>query len=184
VYNVARIYELLGEMDHAIAFYKRYRDLLPPDEKAERERTDLTLQRLQGVREHSVSPQAGRPLQVTKRGVADGPFWGIASVAAGALAGSAATGILALTTEHRAEQFRLGPDGSEKARQHLVDQANRLALASDITLLAGVSLGVTAILMYALRVRTVTLPEQPRARIGFDLQASPTGAMIALRGRL
>ena len=42
VYNVARVYELLGEIDQAIAFYRRYRDMLPANERAERERTVLT----------------------------------------------------------------------------------------------------------------------------------------------
>jgi tetratricopeptide (TPR) repeat protein len=181
-YNVARVYELLGEIDHAIAFYRRYRDLLPVQEQAERERIALTLQRLEGARVHTAQPNA-QPLTVRKRGVADAAFWSVASGGAAALAACATTGVLALTTEHQSERFRLGRDGGEKGRQELIDRADRLALASDAMLVIGASLGVSAILMYALRVRTVTVAPT-RAHLELDVRASREGALLALRGRL
>jgi tetratricopeptide (TPR) repeat protein len=83
VYNVARVYELLGEIDHAIAFYKRYRNMLPASEHAERERTTLTLLRLEGAREQvsgsPPSPRPPAPLEQRKRHSADATFWVFAS---------------------------------------------------------------------------------------------------------
>ena len=79
VYNVARVYELLGEIDQAIAFYRRYRDMLPRQEQPERERTLTTLQRLEGARhviDHAPEPAEHQ----RKRGVADTPFWTFAGL--------------------------------------------------------------------------------------------------------
>src|SRR5262245_38941542 len=36
VYNVARVYELLGDMERSIAFYERYKRMLPAQEREER----------------------------------------------------------------------------------------------------------------------------------------------------
>jgi len=184
VYNVARVYELLGDIDQSIAFYQRYRDLLPPNEQAERERTQLTLLRLEGARKHVDTKPPPPQLIVRKRGVADASFWTVASFSALALVGGSVTGALALSTEHDSEQFRLGKDGGEKGRQMLIDRADRYALSSDLLLIGGASLGITAVLLYALRERTETASAAPLARIDLNVQAWSGGAFFGLRGRL
>jgi tetratricopeptide (TPR) repeat protein len=184
VFNVARIYELLGEIDHAIAFYRRYLEMLPANELEERERTSLTLQRLEGARTHVVEEPTKAPPVVRERGVADAAFWTVAGIGALTLAGAAVTGALALTTERDSEQFRLGEDGSNAARQRLVDRSERFALACDTMLLAGVSLGVTAILLYALREKPVASARSADTKVDLDVRAWQDGAMIGLRGSL
>jgi tetratricopeptide (TPR) repeat protein len=182
VYNVARVYELLGEIDHAIAFYKRFRDMLPPEETAERERVALTLQRLDGAREQVEVPRrpAAPHAPELKRGVADGTFWLFAGATVLTLAGAGATGLLALDAEAQAEQLVLGEDGAAKRREHLSERADKLALASDSLLLAGATLGVTSLLLYVLRHE----PVRSGKRAALDVAVSPLGAFIGLRGAL
>ncbi len=184
VYNVARVYELLGEIDHAIAFYRRYLDMLPAQESLERERTVTTLQRLEGAR-HVVDHAPKPVVTIRKRGVADAPFWTLASLSAVALVGSGTTGVLALMGEHDTNRFRLGEDGSAKRRNHLVERTEHLALASDVMLLAGVSLGVTAVLLFALRERTVVAPKKEPVRpFQFAVSATHNGAFLAFEALL
>jgi hypothetical protein len=158
--------------------------MLGPNELAERARTESTLQRLEGARDH-VGGTTPPPVVIErKRGVADGAFWGVLGVGALALAGAGTTGALALTTEHESERFRLGQDGGQRARDTLVQRADRLAFASDVLLIAGASLGITAILLYTLRERTVSESAQPLARLDWDVRAWSDGAYFALRGNL
>ncbi|MFT3921997.1 MAG: hypothetical protein QM778_05645 [Myxococcales bacterium] len=178
------MYELLGDIDQAIAFYRRYRDMLPANEQAERDRTELTLQRLEGAREHVDTTAPPATIIERKRGVADGAFWTVASIGGLALIGAGVTGALALTTQHDSDEFVLGKDGGVKGREALVDRADRYALSSDILLLGGAALGVTAILMYTLREQTVREPGPPMERFAWNVQASPTGVMLGLRGSL
>ncbi len=184
VYNVARVYELLGDIDQAIAFYRRYRDMLPAKEQAERERTVTTLQRLEGARAHAAANPPPKPVVIErKRGVADGVFWGVASMSALTLAGGGATGALALKMERDAERFRLGVDGGPHGRDLLVQRADRLALASDVLLISGASLGIAAILLYALRERPLREPTAG-ARLDLSVQAWSGGGLFSLRGPL
>jgi tetratricopeptide (TPR) repeat protein len=181
VFNVARVYELLGEIDHAIAFYKRYRDMLPADELAERERTTQTLQRLEGARnevvDEPVTPAAPPELE---RGVADRAFWSVLGVGAVTLAGAGATGLLALNEEREADDFRLGKDGTDKRRQQLVQRAERLALASDTMALVGTTFVITAVLLYAVRQRPVANTNAG----GLDVKLSGHGAFLSWTGTL
>lgn len=183
-YNVARVYELLGEIDQAIAFYRRYRDMLPANERAERERTVLTLQRLEGARVHVEGSTPPTIIIERKRGVADGAFWSVAGVGALALVGGGVTGVLALTTEHESDQYRLGKDGGPSGRNALVQRADRLALASDALLLGGAALGITAILLYTLRERTVSEPAAPASRFDLSVRAWSGGAFLSMQGNL
>jgi tetratricopeptide (TPR) repeat protein len=183
VYNVARVYELLGDIDQAIAFYRRYRDMLPVNEQAERERTVATLQRLEGARDQVDDGSPQTVIIERKRGVADGAFWTVASIGALALVGGGTAGVLALTTEHESEQFQLGDDGGINGREAVVQRADRLALASDVLLISGASLGITAILLYALRERTVSEPAKS-ARLNLNVQAWSSGGLLSLRGSL
>lgn len=183
VYNVARVYELLGEIDHAIAFYRRYLEMLPKGETEERARTLSTLQRLDGAR-HVVdsAPKAQPTMRV--RGVADGAFWTLAGLGALSLVGAGTTGALAWVNQKESNDFRLGVDGSAKRRQSLVDRTHRLAVSSDAMLLMGVVLGVTAVLLYSVRERTVAAPPEPTRPYRIDVRASPAGAFLTLEANL
>ena len=187
VYNLARVYELLGEIDRSIAQYKRYRDLLPASEQEEIARVEGTLQRLEGARDEveeptvvTVTSPPPPPPAPRERGVADAAFWSLATAAVGAFAAAAVTGTMARSAEHDARHFVLVDDGSYDTWRQKVHRANRLALGCDISLLAGAVLGTTAILLFALREKPVKPP--PRASLEFG--ASRTGGYLLLKGHL
>jgi tetratricopeptide (TPR) repeat protein len=189
VYNVARVYELLGEIDLAIEHYVRYQKLLAPDQVEEIARVESTLQRLAGARHQVVPEPAPAPAQPSgpprrQRGVADAAFWTLTATATAALAAGGGVGFMALRADQEAEQFTIGEDGDRAEHDALVERADRLALASDITLLGGAALGVTAILLYALRTKPVLEAALPAPRAVVELGACAGGAMLSIRGRL
>jgi tetratricopeptide (TPR) repeat protein len=189
VYNVARVHELLGEIDLAIEHYVRYQKLLPADQKEEIARVESTLQRLAGARSEVVTEPAVRPAQPSapprrERGVADAAFWTLTATSAAALATGGGVGFMALRADQEAQDFTIGADGDLAERDELVRRADRLALASDITLLAGATLGVTAILLYALRTKPVREAALPVPRAVVELGACSGGAVLSIRGRL
>jgi tetratricopeptide (TPR) repeat protein len=182
VYNLARVYELLGDIDRALPHYEHYRDMLPASAVDERARIDNTLQRLRGARTELLPKQEPerqlRPPNLiarTQRGVADGAFWTLASISLAALAAGGVSGIMALRADKDAREFVLGRDGELADRDRRADRVERLALISDVSLAAGAVGGLTSVLLYALRTRTII---QPQASF------SPTGFMFGLRGSL
>jgi tetratricopeptide (TPR) repeat protein len=179
VYNLARVYELLGNIDPSIANYERYRAMLPATEIDERDRVSGTIERLQGARRalaNKPKPVSAPPVIThTERGVADGAFWTLASLSLAALAAGAVTGVLARSAENDAQQFVLGIDGDLAAREHTADRADRLALISDATMSAGAITGLTSILLYALRTKSVVQP---------GVSLSSHALVFSLRGEL
>lgn len=189
VYNVARVHELLGEIDLAIEHYVRYQKLLPPDQAEEIARVESTLQRLAGAREQVAPEPIQNPPQPSgpprrERGVADAAFWTLTATSAAALAGGGGVGFMALRADQEVQDFTIGEDGDLAERNALADRADRLALASDITVLAGATLGVTAILLYALRTKPVQEARLPAPRAVVELGACSGGAIFSIRGRL
>lgn len=195
VYNVARVHELLGDLDKATAFYERYRTMLPASEVAERERVDSILLRLEGARTQVKPVPAGPPTDslrnpqlvrpappVVRRGVADGVFWTTATLGAAALIVGGTTGVFALRTQKRVEDFTVGPDGSLKAHDQLAERADRLALSSDVLLMVGTTFAVSSILLYTLREEAVSSERAGRPRLG--VSASGQGFAFTLRGTL
>ncbi len=186
VYNVARVYELLGDMDRAIAYYERYQTMLPPHESEERERVESTLQRLRGARENGpVQPaNAGQPQQQPrmKRGVADAAFWVTLGTSASAFAASGVTGALALEGNKTAQNFVLGKDGDVAERNHEVRRADRLALATDVLVLCGATFAVTSVLLYMLREKPVE--DEAPAEAGFGFGANGQAVMLTFGGAL
>ncbi len=174
VYNLARVYELLGDIENAISYYERYRAMLPAAEEQERERITTAIQRLQGAREHVVAAPTPPPVR-TQRGVADAAFWSIASLSVAALAAGAVTGALALRAERQARNFVLGKNGDEHERQQKVHRADRLAVGADVALSAGVLGSLTSILLFALRSRPVIEP---------GMALLHDGAVLTVRGDL
>jgi tetratricopeptide (TPR) repeat protein len=174
VYNLARVYELLGNIDQAIAHYERYRAMLPADEAAERERVGVAIQRLTGARAQlATAPK--QPVVRSERGVADTAFWTLASASFAALATGGITGGLAVRAEREARGFVLGRDGDGEALELRAQRADRLAAASDATIALGAVGGLTSILLYALRSRPVVMP---------SIAWAPHGLCVTVRGAL
>jgi tetratricopeptide (TPR) repeat protein len=184
VYNVARVYELLGDMDRAIAYYERYRDMLPSHEVEERARVESTILRLRGAKSN-VSPQSSEPQAAVprmKRGVADAAFWITLSTSAGAFAASGVTGALALDENKKAQKFVLGKDGDVAERNHDVRRADRLALATDVLVLCGATFAITSVLLYLLREKPVNQETPAGTAVGFG--ANDHALMLTLGGAL
>lgn len=161
VYNLARVYELLGDIARSIAYYQRYYAMLPVTEVDERERVAGTIQRLEGAQRHPLREPETKTVPVLvpmERGVADGAFWTLATLSFAALAAGAVTGGLAVRAEHETQRFVLGRDGDLAQRHAKGETANRLALASDISVASGALGGLTSILLYALRSHPVATP--------------------------
>jgi tetratricopeptide (TPR) repeat protein len=169
VYNLARVYELLGELDRALEMYEHYQRLLPQQQAREQERAEATIRRLQGAREADGTeldspepPQEVEPLRqlpglvlVRENGVADAAFWvtlagGIVSASVGAIFGG-----LALQASESADSFVLGPDGRLQQRDELYDQAQTYGIVADTTLVAGGVAIVAAGMLFFLREHTV-----------------------------
>jgi tetratricopeptide (TPR) repeat protein len=192
VYNVARVHELLGQLDAASQFYQRYRDMLPPNEHEERDRVDAILLRLEGAQEQvgPIAPprkeelrEPERPTQM-KRGVADAAFWTMATIGASALLASAATGTLALKEEKDARNFVVGADGTAQDLSKSYRKADRLALSSDATLVIGTTFAVTSILLYMLREKAVPVEGHAEKTASFSLGASTKGLMLTFGASL
>lgn len=171
VYNLARVYELQGNIDQAIANYERYRQMLSDDEAGERERASTAIQRLTGARAQAArepkQQEPSPPITVrSERGVADGAFWTLASISLAALVTGAVTGGLALRAARETQRFVLGRDGDQAALEAQARRADRLAMTADVTLTLGAVGGLTSILLYALRSRPVIEPRVAIARDG------------------
>lgn len=192
MYNLARVYELLGELTQAIDYYQRYLARLPSSETEERERIQSTLQRLEGAQANlEVAPPPPEtppeepedlvPRYVTTRGVADAPFWVTLTSGLTLLATGAVLGGFALREKNQHDDFVLGDDGPFSERQKLQDKAERMALTADIVLGVGVLTTLAAGLLYSLRSRTVELlPAGTRV----DIDLGPGRAFLTLETRL
>ncbi len=198
VFNVARVYELLGEIDKSISFYQRYLRLLPPSETAERDRIEGTLRRLEGARDEVSRPAEAtaptpppdaalrdpQPVRVQERGVADALFWITASAGAALVVGGTVAGLLALESEGEVRDYVIGVDGAFEDRQTFADRADALSVIADVLFISGgVTLAASA-LLFALRERTVERYPGLGGDVRADLTVLPGGGLVTLRGAL
>ncbi|MEM9073908.1 MAG: tetratricopeptide repeat protein [Myxococcota bacterium] len=195
LYNLARVYELMGELDKAVDYGTQYLQLIPEAASDERADGEAMLRRLEGardwlrLREQAQQPDAPPVLRqlaprviVRDRGVADLPFWvtlgsGAALVVAGAILGGVT---LSLESDVNGRRIQAG-DSIEDYEQCLRsdgDRADRFALTTDILLGLGGAAVVSAFLMYVLRVRTY----ERDADVSVDAEASAQGGQLLLRG--
>ncbi|MEZ4340690.1 MAG: tetratricopeptide repeat protein [Sandaracinaceae bacterium] len=202
VYNLARVYELLGNLDRALQMYERYQRLLPQQQAQEQERAEATIRRLQGARASVVpdEPPAAPPHEVEalrqlpglvlvrENGVADDAFWAVLVAGAVSLAAGAVFGSLALVFRGNADDFVLGQDGGVLDRRGLYSDATLFAGLADATLGLGGAGVIAAGLLYFLRDHTVErAPVQAVERDGEDEArlvpvVGPTTAGLVLRG--
>ncbi|MCS6798034.1 MAG: tetratricopeptide repeat protein [Myxococcota bacterium] len=186
-YNIARVHELLGELDEAIRYYQRYFTMLPPSEAEERQRVQETIRRLEGARRELGTGRTAReapplrpppderhaPRWVTTRGVADLAFWTVTGTGLALMAAGGILGGLAIDREAFAEQFVLGADGTLEERSALADEADRFAFGADLLLFAGAAALAGGLLLYVLRTETreVLPSEQARASVAVTPEA-------------
>lgn len=169
LFNLARVYELLGDLDQAVVYGQRYRDLVSEDPE-ELERAETMLRRLEGARDwlalRAQAEQAPPELLTLEtrviehqRGVVDSAFWGTLGAGVAVLAVGGAAGAVALLRQGEANDIRAANARDITRREDLRDDADRLALVSDIAVGVGAATVVAALLLYILRTRTVVRSE-------------------------
>lgn len=188
VFNLARVYELLGNLPRAVEFYERYQQLLPHQQAQEQERSEATLRRLRGAQEslpgdqeggarpHEVQPLMQLPglVLVRENGDADGIFWAVLTTGVASLAIGGILGGVAIGSRSGADSYVLGRDGSAQQRSDLYGDAQTFALTSDITLSVGGVAVLVAGLLYFLRERTVERAPVRAVEEGEDGEEAPS----------
>lgn len=197
VYNLARVYELLGELDRAVALYERYQTMLPDQQAREQERAEATLRRLRGARDSQARaaptppPREVEPLRqlpgvvlVREHGVADAAFFITLIVGGTSLAAGAVFGGLALDARSNAESFVLTPDRNIADRNELAQRAQAFGAVADVTLSLGGIAVLAAGMLYFLREHTVERAPVSAGDVEATLDASPSGLSVGLTGWL
>lgn len=187
LYNLGRVYELMGEYDRAITTYERLLAVTPDASADERAQTETTLARLRGARDNATPPPTVEdvgtmeegPTFVRERGVADEAFWGVAATGAVLALGAGAMAISALLMRQGVDQWVLGRDGTLEDRDAQLSLAQNLGLAADITGGVSVAAFITAVGLFVFRERTYEVwPSGTTASISVD----GSGATLRLRG--
>jgi tetratricopeptide (TPR) repeat protein len=189
IYNVARVSELLGNLDEAIDYYGRYLKLLPRSEKEERERIRAALRRLEGARKYVITLAAKEksglkalvaPTPTQMRGKADALFWISASTGIAVLTTGAVMGVLALNRQDRVNGFVVGRDGTRDDRDRLLSEAETFAVVADVSFAVGASVLVGSMLLFFLRETDVEPNEEPKLKVVLGRH----GATAVLKGAL
>ncbi len=214
VYNLARVYELLGEPVRALQRYEQYQRLLPQQQAREQERAAATIRRLEGAAA-SATPEAPPPprevaplrqlpglVLVRENGVADAAFWGVLIGGAVSLAIGGVLAGVALDRRGQVDGWVLGPasaggDGSAADQASAHEEARFLGLGADVALGVGGVAVVAAGLLYFVRdhtverapVRAVEDDEAGSAeargpQIAPIFAAGASGAFVGMAGRL
>ncbi len=202
VYNCARVYELLGDLDRSLQFYSQYLTMLPPDQADERTRTEGAIHRVRGAQRSLATRltqpppppdttdvgelrDPNQPFTIRQSGVADAAFWATAVASSALLVAGAVTGVLALRRANTADSFVLWYPGDEDERQSIIDEADNLAMATDVLVgLGAVGAVVTVVLYFArdreVEVRPSDADRAPELSFGTDGH----GLSLGLRGSL
>jgi tetratricopeptide (TPR) repeat protein len=154
LYNVARVYENLGELESALEYYQRYLTKLPEAAEEERDKTQKTIRRLQGAKRELAArpppPAAGTDAQ-SHVGRADLAFWLTSGAAIALFGGGGAMGVFALQKKAKVEAYVAGPDGTLAERERLGKEAKRFGLFADGLFIAGGVALTSAALLFLLR---------------------------------
>lgn len=179
LFNLGRVYELMGRYDDAITIYMRLRAVTPATETEELARTEQILERLRGAREHAAPPPTVEvvgtieqgPTFVRERGVADEAFWATFVTGAVITVGAAVCGVLALTMHADLRDRVLGVDGY--SYQSYSDQLATAQLLGNVADIAGGVGGATifaALLLFGLRENVYQQwPDGTRAGLRIDV---------------
>jgi len=185
LFNLGRVYELLGDYERSISAYRRLLAVTPHEQTEERQRTQETIDRLVGAREHEEPPpqEIGveddrGPTFVRERGVADELFWG--TVAGSGVLGLAAIGcgIASLLLFDTGSHYTLLAPGDEVARQQYLADSSSVGIAADV--LGGVALAgfATALLLFVLREHTYESWDVHAGRSGLELAFHWDGSFL------
>jgi tetratricopeptide (TPR) repeat protein len=200
-YNLARVYELMGRMEEALARYRHYLGMLPETEREERERTEQTIQRLLGAiasgveqQPEQAEPTEFRELQgtviVRERGVADAAFFATLGAGAALLVAGAITGGLALDRAGQRDGLVLTDPSMLMAHTDryasLDSEAGTLGIATDVLLVGGGATLVAGLLLFVLRENEVEREITPEAGAALRpvVRVSSNGALVGIGGRL
>jgi tetratricopeptide (TPR) repeat protein len=182
LYNVARVYENLNELDEAIAYYQRYLEHVPLSSMEERERTEKTIRRLQGAKQ--VSPPTRPEATIVRQepsshfGRADLAFWITSGAGIALLAGGATCGVLAIRKYDAVGDFVVGADGSFDKRATMSDDAKRFALLADgLFIASGLALTSAALLFL---LRDAEQPEPRASAWHFGLNVAGPAAQLSV----
>lgn len=161
LFNLGRVYELMGRYDEAIDVYTRLQTVTPATETEERTRTEQILERLRGAREHAAPPPTVEvvgaieqgPTFVREHGVADGAFWTVLTTGAVVTAGAVALGITALVLHGDLANRTLSASYPYDSYQADLSTAQTLGVVADITGGVGGATILGALLLFGLRER-------------------------------
>lgn len=190
IYNVARVSELLGNLDEAIAYYSRYLELLPRTEKEERDRIRSALRRLEGARRDVISLAVKEerglkapvpPSVIKRRGKADALFWISASTGLAILATGTIMGVMALDRQDQVNGFVLTPNNGLQDRDRLISEAENFALVADVAFGVGAGVVIGSALLFFLRETTIESEEEGTE---LDLFIDEQSATVLLKGNL
>lgn len=208
VYNLARVYELLGNLERSLALYQRYQRLLPQQQAQEQAQADATIRRLEGARNSAPGEEAAPPptevaplrqlpgiVLVRENGVADELFWIVLAGGAAALATGVSFGALALVESQSVDSFVLDGTNQPSERDDALARAQGYGIVTDVTLGLGGAALIVAGLLYFLREHTVErapiragddeggAEESAGASLEFDLAPLASGGFVMARGR-
>lgn len=162
LFNLGRVYELMGRYDDSISVYMRLRAVTPPTETEEIARTEQILERLRGAREHAAPPPSVEtvgtieqgPTFVRERGVADVPFWATLITGGVIVVGAAIAGGLALSMHGALVDRTLGFEGyTYENYQSELNDAQILGGVADVAGALGGATIIGALLLFGLRER-------------------------------
>ena len=196
LYNLARVYELMGDVEKALANAEAYLLVVPPENEEERAIAESTVQRLTGARDYlrlrqQAQQQGAAPelrqlaprVIVRERGIADTPFWVTLGSGACLLLAGAVLGGVALRQEADVNGRTIRTGESLEAYQRDLlndgDRVDRFALTSDVLLGIGGATVVSALLMYVLRTRSYERDAEPAE---VSVNTDGTSLSLDLRG--
>jgi tetratricopeptide (TPR) repeat protein len=196
-YNLGRVYELMGELPRALGHYRRYLELLPADQADERERTEGTIQRLEGAIasgsvEEEPAPQA-EPLRelrgsvvIRERGVADEAFWITLGGGAAVVVGAIVTGALALERAGARDGLVLRDPSQYEAHRAAYASADAdagtLGLVTDVLIGVGGAALVASVLLFVLRENVTERPAEPALAWLPFVAAGHDGVLVGVGG--
>ncbi len=198
-YNLARVYELLGELEQSLVHYRQYLSTLGPSEAEERARTEATIARLAGAiasgERQSQAAAESQPFRelsgrivVRERGVADLPFWITLGGGAAVLAAAAITGPLALDSASQRDGLVLRDPAEADALtaeyDSLDSRAQNLGLATDVLLSIGAAALITSLLLFVLRETEIErdITEEDSASLAPFFVQTNDASIAGLRG--
>jgi len=183
LFNLGRVYELMGRYDDSIGVYMRLRAVTPATETEELERTEQILERLRGAREHAAPPPSVEtvgtieqgPTFVRERGVADVPFWATLIAGGAVVIGAAISGGLALSWRSSLDGQVLDDVYSYEDYTSTLDTARTLGTVADVAGTLGGLTIVGALLLFGLRERVYEQWGDGNATLSIDLGPASIG---------